>query len=325
MRWLKGIQDPIQTCFYALGTVNTIKLYRKNTEHVLGLAMKEVYEIDDKMSIFKEDSEISRFNYLATGVAQKVSKDTYFVIKEAVKYSKVTARAMDITIKPLVDLWRTHTEAFEIPDNDEIKEALKLVNINDLKLDDKEYSVMKKNEKQAIDLGSIAKGYAADQVRKILLNHHIKNAIINLGGNVIVMGNDPARKPWKVGVQNPDKEQGVSMGILTLRDKSVVTSGGYERYTVINNKKYHHILDPKTGFPPTSDIKSVTIVADNSINAEGLSTGIFVMGLIEAINVLKLNTSVDGVIITESNKVFITRGIIKKFALIDDSFTLEVI
>ena len=272
---------------YALGTLINLKVYGSKGEAAIKKAIDKLNDIDDKMSAFKEDSEISRITSKAGTTSQVVSKDTYFVIKKAVEYSKILEGTFDPTIRPLVKLWKIGTEEETIPEKVQIDEALKLVNYNDVILDESKNSIMLKQKNQALDVGGIAKGFAADEVRDILYEYNIKSALIDLGGNIFALGNKGDGTPWRVGIQNPFEPRGEYIGILSVKNKSVVTSGNYERYFVQAGKRFHNIMDPNTGYPSESEILSATIISNNSIDGDGLSTGVFIMGLQKAIKLIE--------------------------------------
>ena len=176
-------------------------------------------------------------------------QDTYSVIEKAVQYSKLTDGALDATIEPIVKLWGIGTDKERVPSKNEIEEKLKLVNYKDIILDNKNSTVQLKRTGQAIDLGAIAKGYTADEIKKVLLDNKISSALINLGGNVFAVGNKTDGTSWNIGIQNPLDTRGQYLGTISVTDKSVVTSGNYERFFIVDGKRYHHIFDPKTGYP----------------------------------------------------------------------------
>lgn len=275
------------------------------------------------MSAFKENSEISKINLNAGVVLEKVSKDTYFVVKNSIKYSNILEGTFDPTIRPLVKLWNIGAEKEFIPKKINIEEALKLVNYNDVILDESNHSVMLKNKKQALDVGGIAKGFAADEVRDIFYKHNIKSALIDLGGNIFALGSKADNTPWKVGIQNPLKPRGEHIGILSVADKSVVTSGNYERYFMKDGERFHHIIDPKTGYPSQSKIISATIISDNSIDGDGLSTGVYILGIDKALRIIEEIQGIEAIFITEDKKVYITSGIKDVFELTDEEFWMH--
>jgi len=308
---------------YSLGTLNQLKAYGRNSEKAIKKSIRKLYEIDNKMSVFKEDSEISKINKQAGKESQIVSKDTYYVIQKAIKYCSLSKGAFDITIRPIVDLWGIGKTNQKIPTTSEIKEKLKLVNYKDIILDNNTSSIFLKNEKQEIDVGGIAKGYAADEVKSIMLKNGIKSALINLGGNILVLGGKEDEAPWIVGIQNPFKPRGEFALTLSVINKSVVTSGNYERYFEVDGKRFHHIINPSTGYPSESDIISATIISDNSIDGDGLSTGVYIIGIHEAIKLIEEIEGVDAIFITKSKEVYITSGIREKTIITSDEFVYK--
>lgn len=275
------------------------------------------------MSAFKEESDISKINSKAGVTPQAVSKDTYFVVKNAVEYSQVLEGTFDPTIRPLVKLWNIGNDKEIIPSKAKIEEALKFVNYNDVILDESKCTIMLKNKYQALDVGGIAKGFAADEVRDIFHKHKVKSALIDLGGNIFALGSKDNGTPWRVGIQNPFKSRGDFIGILSVKDKSIVTSGNYERYFMKDGQRFHHIIDPRTGYPSQSKIISATIISDNSIDGDGLSTGVYILGINKSLKIIEAIEGIDAIFITEDKKVYTTSGIDKNiFILTDDEFSL---
>jgi thiamine biosynthesis lipoprotein len=315
------MQKSVQS--YGLGTIIQITAYGEEAEAALDEAIDKIGEIDDLMSYFKENSDISRINSTAGVHYQNVSKETYEVIKKAVYYSKISNGAIDITIRPVLDLWNIGSKDAKVPDKDDIIENLKLVNYNDIEFADDYKAIRLANEKQKIDVNCIAKGFAADEVKKVLVRHGIKNAMINLGGNVYGHGSKMDGSMWRVGVQHPLKPRGNYVGILSVKDKSVVTSGDYEKYFMHNGKKYHHTIDTKTGYPIDNNIVSTTIVSDYSIDGDALTTCLYGMGVEEGLNFAKSIKGIEAIIVTEDKKVYITDGLKDNFNLTDSEFVLE--
>jgi thiamine biosynthesis lipoprotein len=308
---------------YVLGTIINLKVFGNKSEKVINEAIQRLNNIDDKMSVFKEESEISKINLSAGIATELVSKDTYSVIKKAVKYSKILEGTFDPTIRPLVKLWGIGAKEEKIPQKVKIDETLKLVNYNDVIFDESNYSIMLKYKKQALDVGGIAKGFAADEVRDIFYKHNIKSALIDLGGNIFALGSKVDGTPWKVGIQNPFKPRGEYIGILSVKNKSIVTSGNYERYFMKDGQRFHHIIDPKTGYPSQSKIISATIISDNSIDGDGLSTGVYIIGINKAIEIVEAIDGIDAIFITEDKKVYKTSGIDKNIlTLTNEEFVI---
>lgn len=311
---------PITREFYVLGTIIQLKVYGNNGQRAIEEAVNRLNDIDNKMSVFKEYSEISMINQNAGISSQEVSKDTYFVMKEAVRYSELSEGAFNPTIRPVVELWGIGTDKARIPNDNEIRSKLKLVNYKDIILNEKDKTIKLRNKGQNIDLGGIAKGYAADEVKSILIKNNIKSALINLGGNIFALGKKPDKTQWYIGIQNPFNKRGEFVGFISIKNKSVVTSGNYERYFISNGKRFHHIIDPKTGYPSDSKIVSSTIISDHSIDGDGLSTGVYIMGLDKSIKLIESIKGIDAIFITENKEVYFTSGIKNKFKLIDENF-----
>ncbi|HEY5525766.1 MAG TPA: FAD:protein FMN transferase [Clostridium sp.] len=316
-------KETLTATSYSLGTIINLRVQGREAEQAIEKALGRLNDIDDKMSAFKKDSEISKINLKAGVTSQIVSKDTYLVIKEAAKYSRLLDGAFDPTIRPLVSLWNIGTAQERIPEQCEIDKRLKLVNYKDVILNESNSSIMLRKEKQALDLGGIAKGFAADEIRDVFYKYNIKSALIDLGGNIFAFGSKEDGTPWRVGIQDPFKARGEFMGVLSVRNKSVVTSGNYEKYFTQGGKRFHHIIDPKTGYPSVSKIISATIISDNSIDGDGLSTGVYIIGIDKAMALIECISGVDAIFITEDKKTYVTSGIKDIFAIANEEFLSE--
>ena len=174
-----------------------------------------------------------------------------------------------------------------------------------------------------IDLGGIAKGFTADEIEKILRERNIKSVIINIGGNIKVLGKKIDGSKWRIGIQSPFSSRGNYIGMLSIMDLSIVTSGTYERYFESKGKTYHHILDTTTGYPVDNDIMSVTIISKKSIDADGLSTAVLVLGIYSGMNIINKLKDVEAIILTNDCKVFITDGLRERFYITDNIFKLD--
>lgn len=309
--------------FYVLGTIIQLKTYGNNGEGAIQEAINRLNDIDNKMSIFKELSEISMINKKAGISSQEVSLDTYFVIKKAVEYSGLSEGTFDPTIKPIVSLWRIGTDAARVPKQNEIVTNLKLVNYKDIIFSEEDNSIGLKHIRQAIDVGGIAKGYAADEVKRILKNHKIRSALIDLGGNIFALGKKADGTLWNIGVQNPFNTRGEHVGLISVENKSIVTSGNYERYFMKDGRSYHHIIDPTTGYPSESEIISSTIISDESIDGDGLSTGVYIMGVEKSIKLIESLKGIDAIFITKNKEIYATSGIKDKFKMTNKEFTYK--
>ncbi len=322
MLWFKrnAEQVPIIKDLYVLGTLIQLKVFGENAKVAISESIKRLLEIDDKMSVFKEDSEVALINRNAGGEYQEISEDTYYVVETSLKYSNMSKGAFDPTIRPLVDVWRIGRENQRVPSKKELEKAMELINYNDISIDKAEKTVRLDKKNQAIDLGAVAKGFAADEVRDILIENKIKSAIIDLGGNIFALGNKQNGMAWNIGIQNPLADCGEYIGVTSVSNKSVVTSGNYERFFTVNGKKYHHILDSRTGYPSENGVISATIISDNSIDGDALATCAYVMGLEIGYKLIESLEGVDAIFITEDKRVFTTSGIKNNFKLVNKDF-----
>lgn len=298
--------------FFALGTINSITAFGVNCEEALSSACQRVIEIDNRMSVFKENSDVTKINRNAGIEAQKINTDTFDVLKRALEISKTSDGAFDITIRPLTALWGFGTKHNFIPDSIDIKKTLGLVDHRELGLDEKSNTAYLKSKGQAIDLGGIAKGYAADEVKRVLQQYDIENALINLGGNIVAMGYNQTGTPWRIGIQNPLSNRGQSVGTIAAVNKTVVTSGSNEQFFIKDGVRYHHIIEPRTGYPANTGILSVTAICESSIDADALTTALFIMGADKAISFLE-DFNAEAIFIMQNSDIFITKGLADNF------------
>jgi thiamine biosynthesis lipoprotein len=310
--------EPASKTEVFLGTVCTIKLYDHISDENFAKVFNRLKEIEDKMSINKEESELISVNNAAGEEYVKVSEDTFEVIKKGIYFSSLYDK-FDITIGPVVKLWNIGFDNARIPSDEEIKSKLALVNYKNVLINEDEKKVMLKEKGMMIDLGGIAKGYAADEAVKILKANGVEHAIVNLGGNVMTLGAKPDGKPWTIGIQNPFDNRGDYVGTIKVNSKTVVTSGIYERYIKKDDKVYHHIIDKATGYPVDNNLLSATIITGQSINGDGLSK-VFGLGVEKGMEFVKSLKEVEAIFITKDNKIYITAGLRDNFELTDKSF-----
>ncbi len=314
--------NPYSETSFAMGTVCTITLYEKNNGFNFDEAFNIIKGIENRMSPLVIDSELYNININAGVKPVRVSEDTYFVIKEGIKYANLTDSKFDITIGPLVTLWGIGTDRQQVPKPDRIKAVLPLIGSELIKLNDKNRSVYLENKNMSIELGGIAKGYAADIIRDFLIKKGFSKGIINLGGNVLTFGLKAPKIPWKIGVQNPVDSRGNYIGTLDIDASAVVTSGIYERYFEVEGEKYHHILDPHSGYPVDNELLSISIVTPSGIKADAWSTLVFSAGLIRGMKLLESTEDMEGIFITKDKKIYISSGLKDSFNLISSDFTL---
>ncbi|AHD04341.1 FAD:protein FMN transferase [Paenibacillus larvae] len=312
--------EPKSETYFIFDTIVTIKVY---DPRVTDQNFKEMHDmmkdIDQKMSRTVEDSELSKIQQAAGKEAVKISDETYYVIKTAMKYAEMLDGRFDPAIGPLVSLWGIGTEGAKVPPKDEIEKNRKLSDFRKITLHDEDKSVKLEEAGMALDLGGIAKGYIADRIADYLTEHDFHSAIIDLGGNIFALGKKPDGRLWTVGVQDPAESRGNQIGNIKVDNQTVVTSGIYERYFVEDGKHYHHILDPDTGYPVENNLSSVTILTDKSIDADALAKT-FTLGLEKGLDFVEKLKGVEAVFITKDKKVYTTSGM--KLNLTNDKYTL---
>lgn len=306
-----------------MGTVVTITLYDSDDSAVLDKAFDRVAEIESLVSINDSGTELDKVNNSAGISPIEVTPTTLKIVEKGLEYSKLSNGDFDITIGPLVKLWSIGLDDAKVPTKEEIDSVLPLIDYNLLELDAENHTIFLKNKNMMIDLGSIAKGYAADEISRILTENNVNSAIIDLGGNIYAHGIKPSGKDWNIGIQNPFSTRGDIIGVLKTKNKTVVTSGIYERYIEKDGIKYHHLLNPHTGYPFENNIAGVSIITDKSIDADALSTIAFAKGLEDGLKFVEELPNVDAIFITKDNKVYITNGIRDSFNLENEDFTLE--
>ena len=306
---------------YLLGTDIVLNIEGKNAQKTCDEIFARVREIEKKMTVHTStDSEIIKINSNAGLNKIKVSADTYYVLKKAIDYGKITGGAFDPTIGPLVKLWDIGSGHEKVPLVADIDKNIRLVDYRQIMLTKEDSSAYLTGQGQSIDLGGIAKGYAGDEAKKILMNNGLKSGILNLGGNVIALGEKKDGSMWRVGIQKPLAPRGTFMGIVLVEDKAVVTSGGYERFFIENGRRYHHIINPRTGFPCDSGLINVTIISNKGIDADALSTGVYILGLEKGLKLIEGLDGIDAILVADDRHVYTTKGIKDKFQLTDKDF-----
>lgn len=281
-------------------------------------------EIDTRFNRHSENSDISKINRMAGVSSVEVSEEVYHLLSRAIDYYQQTGGAFNPAIGALCDLWKIEgsgTEREIIPTEQEIRQVLKGCDPSSIELRNGTVFVP---SKVVLDLGGLVKGYAADQIVKILEKNKVSAAIIDLGGNIYVYGEKPDRSTWKIGIANPFTEEHHEAFVLNTETLSCVTSGDYERYFIYRGERYHHIFDVKTGYPVQNNLTSVSILSKNSEQADVLSTACFVLGEKEALKLLK-NWDVGAIFITKSKEIHAMGDIFEKVESesVGDDFLLK--
>ncbi|MBI9013473.1 MAG: FAD:protein FMN transferase [Clostridiales bacterium] len=310
------VKQVSKTYFY-LGTVIDITVYDTDDDQILKDVSDLILKYENMFSRNILSSDISKLNQ-STG-PMTISEETYKLIKEAITYSELTKGYFDITINPIVELWAIGTEEAKLPKDEEITQALKAVDYRNIVL--LEYNQVELLNGATIDLGGIAKGFIADEIVFLFEKNHIEKALINLGGNVFAIGSSIEDTPWNIGIRHPVNNHSNVLLKVMLDNKSVVTSGIYERFLELEGVVYHHIFDPYTGYPMDNELLSLTVVSDGSIDGDALSTGLFNLGLETAFKKAS-ELSVDIIVVTKDNKIYITPYLSDKITVFDENYLL---
>lgn len=298
-------QEPISKTGIYFDTVIQIDIYDSNDTKLLNQCFEKCQAFEQTISRTIETSEIYQINH-AKGNSVEVSDVTLELIQKGIKYGDLTNGKFDITIAPLMELWDFKNNTSNVPDDDDIEEALSHVNYKNIVIDGNKVSLTDPNA--AIDLGGIAKGYMADYLKDYLIDEGIESALINLGGNILTIGSKPDGTPFNLGIQKPFDRQGTAITSVKTTDSSVVSSGVYERYFEVDDTLYHHIIDTATGYPCDNGLLGVTILSEKSVDGDALSTSCFVLGLEEGKKLVESLDNVDAIFITENYELIDTRN-----------------
>lgn len=316
-------ETPSEAREFLMGTYIVLRVYDEGKEEALGAAVARIEELDEKLTSNNTSSEIASINEAAGQNPVEVSEDVFPLIEVAAEYSAIENSGFDYTVGPITNLWRIGFDDARVPEPSEIEAVLPLVDYEKSELDAKNRTVFLTEENMRIDLGAIAKGYIADEIVKVFEDHNVTTAIIDLGGNVVVMGDSPTRETggFNVGIQDPFSPRGEIVGAINLKNKTVVTSGVYERYIEKDDEIYHHLMNPDTGYPFENDLAGVSIVTDKSVDGDGLSTVVFGFGLEEGLDYVNRLEGVEGVFISRDKEIYTSEGLKENFNLTNDTFT----
>lgn len=319
------ISDPVEKTEFILGTIVSLKFFDRASDALFEACFEDLRSIESRMTINDANaslSEVVKINDNAGIAPVKVSEDTFKVIKSALEYSEMSEGRFDLSVGVIVKMWNIGTELAAIPPATDIAAKLPLVDYHLIVLNEADKTVYLKEKGMVIDLGGIAKGFGADVVAARLTTNGVKSAIVNLGGNVLALGEKPDGSPWRIGVQNPFSERGEYLGIATVKNKTIVTSGVYERYFEENGKRYHHILDTTNGYPVENNLVGVSIIADVSMDADALSTAVFSLGPEKGKALVESIDGIDAIFVFQDKSLVLTEGAKSLFALTDNSFKI---
>jgi len=299
-------QEPITKYGFYFDTVIAITLYQTQEEKYMDECFELAEKYEDLFSRTKEGSDIYRIND-AKGEPVVVSDETIDLIEKGLSYGILSEGRFDITVGALSSLWNFKSNDGVLPKESDVEEVLSSVSYEAVHVDGN--TVTLENERAQLDLGGIAKGYVADKMKEFLKDKGVTGGIINLGGNILAVGEKQDGEAFVFGIQKPFSEDGASIATVEIKDQTVVTSGVYERYFTVDDVVYHHILDTKTGYPVRNNLLSATIICDNSADADALSTICYSLGLDRGLELIESLEGTEAIFITDDYTVHKSSGL----------------
>lgn len=308
--------------FESMNTFMKVQAYGEKAEEANASAQKYIGELERVISVTKPESDIYKLNH-ATEFPVEINDQAIELIKLALDMAKRSDGAFNPCLYPVSSTWGFTKKQYRIPSREEIDSLLPLCDYNNVKVDGNMVSML---PGMSFDLGAIGKGFAGDEAAKRMKSFGITSALLDLGGNIQLIGNKPDGTDWTIGIRNPIGDGAI--GTLSVADTAVITSAGYERYFEgPDGHKYIHIFDGTTGCPVENNLLSTTAIAPSGTYCDALSTTMYVLGLEKSIDFWKQTKDFDFIIITNENKIYITKPLVKKFKLSSDcqNFQIEII
>jgi len=292
----------------------------KTAQESIEAAFIKINRVDDLMSDYKDDSEISRVNKEAFHQPVEVSQSTFDVLQKSIEFSELSDGAFDVTVGPLVDIWRLAAEANSVPSEDELSVARSKVGYEKLILDANQMTARFAVDGMRIDLGGIAKGYAIDKAIEAMQTTGAIGGMVDIGGDIRCFGRPSGKKFWLIGLQDPNENSdfrfpisdfpvgtGMPLLVLKLTDDAVATSGGYRRFALIDGKRFSHIINRQTG-ESAQGLASITIISKNAIDTDALATAVSVLGVEKGLALIESILQAEAILITSQNKIIKTSG-----------------
>lgn len=303
-------QDEAEKELFAMDTYMTLTAYGEHAQDAVDAAAEEITRLDAMLSTGSTDSEIGQVNETGSGT---LSEEAGYLVKRSLELYQETDGVFDIAIYPIMQAWGFTDQNYQVPSEETLQGLLPLTDASKIQYDQDTREISFDQEGMKIDLGGIAKGYTSARIMDIYREHGIESGMVNLGGNVQVLGGKTDGSSWRVAIQSPDDESEY-LGVLETKDRAVITSGGYERYFEQDGKTWHHIIDPSTGYPAESGLTSVTIVSKDGTLADGLSTSLFIMGEEKAVAFWREHEDeFDAILLSDDGKLYVTEGIADDF------------
>ena len=303
-----AVSQPQTASFFAMNTVMDFTIY--GDPALLQGAEAQVTDLEQQVSVTEADSALRRINQTGAGTLTGAAG---VLMDQALALCGRTGGALDLSIYPVVRAWGFTTGAYQVPAPETLEKLLAQVDHAKIGFDRASGQVTLPAGME-IDLGSVAKGYAGGLAARYLREQGVTSALLNLGGNVQTIGGKPDGTPWNIALRDPNG--GTPAVVLSVRDQAVVTSGGYERYFTQDGTTYWHIMDPATGRPADSGLRSVTVVGEDGLLCDGLSTALFVMGLEKAAALWRESQDFEAVFVTDQGEIYLTDGL--RFSLTED-------
>lgn len=293
-----------------MGASITLTIFHEDAQNLLLQSEQLLHLYKNRFSANDADSELMAINLQAGKKAVQVHPELFELIALGKKHSIATNSHLNIAIGPLVQTWRIGFSDAKLPSKEEIQTLLQITSPEDIILVESKQEVYLSKVGMRIDLGALAKGYIADKLKEFLVEQDVQSGIIDLGGNILTIGENPTfQRPWRIGIQNPVLDRGEHVAVIAVSDASVVTSGVYERQLVVDGKTYHHIFDRKTGYPMETEVASITIVAEKSVDCEIWTTRLFGQNPYDIIEEIEQQPGLEAFVITKNQKMMYTSGI----------------
>ena len=293
-----------------MGTTITVSICDPQADELLTHCFELLRSYEHRFSANDASSELMEINHQAGIAPVRVHPDLFELIALGTLHSQAKNSHLNIAIGPLVQTWRIGFSDARRPAPEEIEQALLKIDPQQIQLDQENYTVFLKRPGMKIDLGALAKGYSADLIATYLRGKGIKDALIDLGGNILTVGQHPVKQqPWRIGIQNPVEKRGQHLLVLSAKDKSVVTSGIYERHLEVDDQSFHHIFDSATGYPVETDLASITIISDRSVDGEIWTTRLFGDSPTSILNTVESLPGIETLLVSQSGKIAYTSGL----------------
>jgi thiamine biosynthesis lipoprotein len=286
-------------------TITVVAQDEREAHAAIEAGMDEVKRLDQMMSLYRDDSEVTKVNKAAGKQPVRVSPEMIEVVQAARRVSELTHGAFDVTIGPLVVLWQMRLKEGRVPSDAEIARVKALVDYRDIVVDERASTLFLKKRGMIMDLGGM-KGFIADRVRNLFRQRGIGNAVIALAGDIWVLGHRDDGSSWRIGVQHP-REHDRTLTVLDLTDRYISTSGDYERFVIREKKRYHHIIDPRTGKPSQGVISSTVVGTDGAL-IDPLAKAPFILGVTEGMKIVE-QQGAEAIVVDDAGTVFTTKGI----------------